>query len=111
MPSEKDKSLTVKFLKCLSKVKGWSYHDKIEKEKKAEIKEFIAIYVFKNLYCEISPDRIYYNRLNFLINYPAFKPSFNALLSLLEISDNETEFIEHYQKVTIRFINGESNRC
>lgn len=102
MPAEKNKNLAVKFLKCLSKVKGWNYHDKIEKEKKIEIKEFIAIYLFKNLSDEISLERISYNRLNFLINYPAFKPSFKALLSLLEISDNETEFIEHYEKVTIK---------
>lgn len=102
MPFEKDKDLTVKFLKCVSRIKGWHYHDKIENEKKDEIKEFISVYIFKNMYGEFLQQRVSYNRLNFLVHHPSFKPAVKALLILLELSDNEKEFNERYKKVALQ---------
>src|SRR5215831_13245652 len=99
MPYENEKDLGKKFLKCLSKIKGWKYHDKIEAEKKKEIREFISTYVFKNIYSEIFQENISYNRLCFLITYPAYKPAMKAILTLLELSNDEKEFNKHYQKV------------
>jgi hypothetical protein len=96
---EKNKGLGIKFLKCLSKIKGWDYHDKIETEKKKEIREFISTYVFENIYGEVLKEKISYNRLCFLITHPAFKSAMKATLILLELSKDEKEFDEHYQKV------------
>jgi hypothetical protein len=47
MLPRKDKNLTARFLKGISKIKGWAYHDKIEEEKKQEIREFVAVYLTK----------------------------------------------------------------
>jgi hypothetical protein len=46
MLPRKDKNLTASFLKGVSKIKGWTYHDKIEGERKREIKNFVSMYVF-----------------------------------------------------------------
>jgi hypothetical protein len=99
MPYENDKGLGIKFLKCLSKIKGWDYHDKIEAERKKEIREFISTYVFKNIYGEILQEKVSYNRVRFVITHPAFKPVMKAILILLELSNDEKEFDERYQKV------------
>ena len=99
MLPRKDKNLTASFLKGVSKIKGWTYHDKIEKERKQEIREFVAVYILQNTADGNLQPRIYYNRLDFLVEHPGFKPSIKALLVLLELSDNEEEFNQHYQKV------------
>ena len=99
MLPRKDKNLTASFLKGVGKIKGWTYHDKIEKERKQEIKEFVAVYILQNTSDGNLQPRIYYNRLDFLVEHPGFKPSIKALLVLLELSDNEEEFTRHYQKV------------
>ena len=99
MSFEKDKDLSIQFLKCLCRIKGWNYHDKIETEKKAEVKEFITMYVFRNVYDETLEKKISYNRLAFLVKHPSFKPVIKAILGLLELSENEKEFNERYQKV------------
>src|SRR5215468_5137490 len=97
---KKNENLSVKFLKCLCRIKGWDYHDKIETEKKQEIRKFISDYVFKNIYDETFQEKISYNRLNFLIEFPTIKPTIRAILLLLELSNDEKEFNEHYQKMT-----------
>ena len=93
--------LDVKFLKGLSRIKGWDYHSQLEYEKKDEIKKFIADYIFNNGYKGIPGDRISYNRLHFLVERPAFKPVFKAIIALLEACDDEKEFHEHYRKVNV----------
>ena len=95
----KDNSLSVKLLKNLSRIKGWNYHNKIENEKKAEIKEFISAYILKDKYGEILFRKISYTRLSFLVEHPSFKPVIKALVTLIEISGNEAEFEEKYQKI------------
>jgi len=99
MLPRKDKNLTARFLKSISKIKGWTYHDKIEEEKKQEIKEFVALYILQDAGEGNLQPRIFYNRLDFLVEHPGFKPSIKALLVLLELSDNEEEFNLRYQKV------------
>jgi hypothetical protein len=101
MPAAKDRDLRIQFLKCLSKIKGWHYHDRLEVEKKQEIREFISVYVFKNIYGEILQEKISYNRLSFLITHPAFKPFIKAILTLPELSDNEKEFNERYRRLEL----------
>jgi len=59
------------------------------------------MYVFKNIYGKILQQKITYNRLDFLITHPAFKPFIKAILTLLELSDSEKEFNERYQRLEL----------
>jgi hypothetical protein len=99
MPLQKDKDIYLRFLLSLSRINGWKYHDKIEAERKKEIREFVSIYVFKNIYGDAFGEKVSYNRLNFLIHHPAFISAFKAILILLELSKTEKDFTERYQKV------------
>ena len=101
-------TLDIKFLKCLSRIKGWDYHNKIESEKKDDIKKFIADYIFNADFNGIPGDRISYNRMHFLIQRPAFKTVFKAIIVLLEACNNENEFHERYKKVTVGLLNNEA---
>jgi hypothetical protein len=101
MLNEQDKDLDKKFLRCLSVIKDWEYHEKIEAEKKTEIKDFISLYVFKKEYGGILKNGVSYNRLKFLVEHPAFRPAIKALLLLMETSNNEIEFNDRYQKATL----------
>lgn len=100
-------TLDIKFLKCLSRIKGWDYHNKIESEKKDDIKKFVADYIFNDVYKGAANDRISYNRLHFLVERPAFKPVFKAIIVLLEACNTEKEFHEHYRKATVGLLNNE----
>ena len=44
----------------------------------------------------------------FLIERPAFKPVFKAIIVLLEACNNENEFHERYKKVTVGLLNNEA---
>ncbi|MBV9963294.1 MAG: hypothetical protein JO072_13705 [Parafilimonas sp.] len=99
MPLQKDKDLYFKFLQNLSRIHAWKYHDKIETERKNEIRTFVSIYVFKNVYGKVFQEKISYNRLHFLIYHPAFISAFKAILVLLELSETEKDFAERYHKV------------
>ncbi|MEP6684385.1 MAG: hypothetical protein ABJA35_14045 [Parafilimonas sp.] len=101
MLPEKNKELSVQFLKSLSKVKGWNYNEKTEMEKKFEIKEFISFYVLRDKYSGIPNANVSFNRLSFFVEHPTFKPAIKALLILLELSRSEKEFEEWYQKMHI----------
>ena len=100
MSLKKDKALSIEFLKCLSKIKGWDYHAKIEADKKSEIRQFVTQYILKRENGADLHEKISYNRLSFLVNHPAFNHAVKALLILLEISTNEKDFNERFEKVT-----------
>jgi hypothetical protein len=63
------------------------------------------VYVLQNTVDGNLQPRIFYNRLDFLVGHPGFKPTIKALLILLELSDNEEEFNLHYQKVHAAYLN------
>src|SRR5437764_15197812 len=99
MPLQKDKNIYLKFLQNLSRINGWKYHEKIEVERKEEIREFVSTYIFKSVYGDAFKEKVSYNRLNFLIHHPAFISAFKAILILLELSKTKKDFNERYQKV------------
>jgi hypothetical protein len=98
MVLQKNKNLVSSFLKSLSRIRGWNYHNSIETEKRNEIKAFISAYVFKDIYENHPSQIISYYRLKFLFERPSVKPAIYALIMLLENSNNEKEFEERYRK-------------
>src|SRR6478735_4024835 len=98
MLQKNNKDLSIEFLRSLSKIKGWHYHDNIETEKNSEIRDFIASYVLKEKLGPVASTKVSFKRVNFFVEHPTFKPSIKALLILLQLSNNEQDFNERYQK-------------
>ncbi len=98
MLQKNNKDLSIEFLRCLSKIKGWHYHDNIEIEKNSEIRAFIALYILNEKFGPIASAKVSFKRINFFVEHPTFKPSIKALLILLQLSNNEQDFEERYRK-------------
>ena len=82
-----------RFLKALSKIKGWHYDADMEREKSEEIKEFIQKYI-------LNKQKIRYSKVAFLVKHPCYIHSIIATTALLELSQNEGDFDKHFKRVT-----------
>ena len=101
---ESRKNVAMRFLRSLCKIKGWKYQIDIETKKAKDIDQFISTYIIRNQGVNTLDGRISYSRVSHFLAHPSYISEINAVVCLMELSKNETDFHNRYQRVNYTLI-------